>query len=128
MKTTKLIYPQLSYLLTGIFFDIHNELGRFNREKQYGDSFEIRLKELAIPYVREYRVSKTGNIADFVIDEKIIVELKAKPIILKNDYYQTQRYLQATGHKLGFIVNFRSRYLKPLRIVRIDTDVRKKFS
>ena len=57
----------------------------------------------------------------------MVLEIKAKDRIVKDDYYQTQRYLQSTGIKLALLVNFRSRYLKPIRIVRIDTDVKKKF-
>lgn len=36
---------------------------------------------------------QTGNILDFIVDDKIILEFKAKPIVLKEDYYQIQRYL-----------------------------------
>jgi len=124
----KLIYPELSYIITGFGFDAHNALGRYAREKQYGDFIEGKLKETKIPYERERRIEKTGNIVDFFVDEKIILELKAKPAISKDDYYQSQRYLQATGVKLALLVNFRNRFLKPIRVIRIDTDVRNKFS
>ncbi len=120
---TKIIYPELSYQLTGLLFTVHNKLGRYAREKQYGDCFELLLHEKGLSYVRESRIEKSGNIADFIIDKKIVIEFKAKPIILKDDYYQVQRYLHATGFKLGMIVNFRSRYLKPKRVIRIDTSI-----
>lgn len=123
----KLIFPELSYILTGIFFATHNELGRFCRERQYGDSIERRLQELGIPYVREYRVGKSGNQVDFIMDDKIVVEIKAKRLLIKEDYYQLQRYLQSLKKKLGLLVNFQNQFLKPLRIVRIDTDARSKF-
>ncbi len=80
-----------------------------------------------MPYRRELAIGDTGNMVDFLIDEKIILEIKAKRIITKEDYFQTQRYLQALNIKLGLLVNFRSNYLKPVRIVRIDTDARKRF-
>jgi hypothetical protein len=44
--------------------------------------------------------------------------LKAKSIVTKDDYYQMNRYLDAIGYDLGFIVNFRNKYLKPIRIIR----------
>lgn len=126
-KNKKLIYPELSYLITGICFDVHNRLGRYAREKQYSDLLEEKLKEIKIPYKRESKIGKTGNTIDFLIDNKIILELKVTPFILKEDYYQTQRYLQSSGIKLALLVNFRNRYLKPIRIIKIETDAKNKF-
>jgi len=126
-KNNKLIYPELSYLITGMCFEVHNKLGRYAREKQYGDLLEEKLKEIKIPYKRESKIVKTGNTIDFLIDNKIILELKAKSFILKEDYYQTQRYLQILNIKLALLANFRNRYLKPIRIIRIDTNTKSKF-
>ena len=68
----KVLYPELSYAITGILFSTHNELGQFAREKQYGDLIEIKLKESHIPYNRETTIGNSGNICDFIIDGKII--------------------------------------------------------
>lgn len=125
-KRNKLIYPELSYTITGICFEVHNNAGRFAKEKQYGDFLENKLNLLNVPYVREYKIGN-GNIVDFFIDGKIFLEIKAKRLILKEDFYQTQRYLQFSGAKLALLVNFRNRYLKPVRIVRIDTSAKSKF-
>jgi len=127
-ENSKLIYPEESYELTGILFEVHNELGRYCREKQYCDLIEKKLIERKKEYKREYRVLDTGNITDLIFENKIVLEAKAKNSTTKEDYYQIQRYLQATNIKLGFLVNFRDRYLKPIRVVRIDTDARKKFN
>ena len=123
----KLIFPELSYLLTGLCFEIHNTLGRFSKEKQYCDALEEKLRNSNLTYKRELKAKNTGNILDFLIDDKIVMEIKAKRILLKEDYYQLQRYLQILNIKLGLLINFRNRYLKPARVIRIDTDVRKKF-
>jgi len=124
---TKLIYPELSYLLTGIFFEIHNTLGRYSRERQYADALEAKLKTLGITFTRERSLSASGNRCDFIVNNKIVVELKAKRFITREDYYQIQRYLQGSRLQLGLLVNFNNRYLKPIRIIRIDTDRRLKF-
>jgi hypothetical protein len=73
---------------------VHNELGRFARERQYCDAIESKLITSRVPYIREYRIENSGNLVDFLIDSKIILEVKAKRLILKEDFYQLQRYLQ----------------------------------
>ena len=117
----KVIYPELSYLITGILFETQNELGNFAREKQYGDLIEQKFTEKNISYKREVPISNSGNILDFIIEDKVILELKSVRMFTKDNYRQIQNYLQSTGLKLGLLVNFRSKYLKPERIVRIDS-------
>lgn len=117
----KVLHPELSYIITGILFAVHNELGQYAREKQYGDLIEVKLKEAKILYKRELSIANSGNILDFVVDNKIVLELKSARILTKEDYRQTQNYLQQTNIKLGILVNFRPKYLKPVRIIRIDS-------
>lgn len=116
----ELLYPELSYKITGICFDTHNELGRFAREKQYGDLLEVKMKEIGLTHTREQRVGDSGNILDFIIEGLIALELKAKSSIISGDYRQVQNYLQVSQLKLGLLVNFRNKYLKPIRIVKIE--------
>ncbi len=117
---SKVIYPKLSYEIIGVCFEAHNKLGRYSREKQYGDFIAESFKRKNLTYKREYQIADTGNIVDFLVEEKVILELKTERIITKKDYYQIQRYLQITGLKLGLLMNFRGDYLNPKRIVRID--------
>ena len=117
---TQILYKELSYTVVGIAFKVQNMLGRYATEKQYGNLFEKKLQENNIIFEREKLISKTGddiNRADFVIDNSVIIELKAKPFIEKADYYQVKRYLEFTNFKLGIIINFRQKYLQPKRII-----------
>ena len=122
----KIIHKELSYKITGLLFKIHTELGRYCREKQYGDALEKLLSLEKIEFERERELpvpaidNKLTNKVDFIVEDKIILELKAKPIVQKEDYYQTQRYLQESKIRLALLVNFRNRYIQPKRIVRIE--------
>ena len=80
------------------------------------------MKEKSVFYKRGLYISNSNNILDFLIDTKIVVELKTKRTLTKDDYFQTQRYLQESNIRLGLLVNFRNKYIKPVRIVRIDTE------
>jgi len=54
---------------------------------------------------------------DFIIENKIIIDIKAKKFITKEDYYQMLRYLKGANLELGIIYNFRNTYLKPKRVL-----------
>ena len=119
----QILFPKLSYKLTGLCFKIHTKLGRFCREKQYAAALEALLRENQISYQREYDLgnlnplSLEGNIVDFLIENKILLEIKAKKFITKDDYNQMQRYLQGSNLELGLIFNFRNTSLKPKRVL-----------
>jgi len=123
-KFSQLVYADLSYKITGILFTIHNELGKFRNEKQYADAIEHYLKKFGIKYERERVLppsfeneSPGRNKIDFLIKNKVILEIKAKRFLVKDDYYQIKRYLVALNKKLGLLVNFRQKYLTPKRIL-----------
>ncbi len=122
-----LIYPDLSYKINGILFTAHNELGPYAKEKQVGDVIARLFKENNLSFLRECQVGNSGNIIDFIIENKIILELKSIRVLTRHDYEQVQRYLQTTQLKLGILVNFRNQYLKPIRIVKIDTQLKNKY-
>ena len=71
-------------------------------------------------YEQQVTIGDSGNIVDGIVEKKVIMEYKAKRILTKEDYYRTQRYLQETGLQLAILVNFRDKYIKPKRIVKID--------
>ena len=119
-----ILYPELSYQICGLCFYVHNKLGRFRNEKQYADALGNLLKEGGLKFVREQALPPAfageqdrRNIPDFIIDDKIIVELKAKPLTTKEDYFQVRRYLASYKKNLGLIINFRQKYLYPKRVL-----------
>ena len=129
MQKNNIVYQKLSYRVNGILFGVRKDLGQFKNEKQYCDAIEEGLKENQIDYEREKRLEisfdgeKQGrNIVDFLINDKIILEIKAKPFITKNDYYQTRRYLGALNKKLAILVNMRRYCINPKRILNSELE------
>ncbi|HVY67452.1 MAG TPA: GxxExxY protein [Patescibacteria group bacterium] len=120
IKNSKLLYKDLSYAVVGVLISAHNEPGPYGKEKQYAGAVKKIFKAKGISYIRELRVGDNGNILEMVVEDKIALEFKAKRITTKEDYYQVQRYLQATGLKLALLVNFRDKLIKPKRILRIE--------
>lgn len=94
----RIIYKNLCYQLNGIFYKVHNELGRFAKEKQYADLAEEYLIKSGIFYKREYEIKFSNSIkpigrnrVDFLIADKIIIDFKSKRFASREDYIQMQR-------------------------------------
>ncbi|MBI4156037.1 MAG: GxxExxY protein [Candidatus Zambryskibacteria bacterium] len=123
-KKVELIYPELSYIITGLLFKVHSAIGQFGREKQYGNMLQNLLLESGLMFEREKALPIDGltnrftNKVDFAINNLVLLDLKAKPIVTKEDFAQMKRYLDAGGYKLGLIANFHQKFLKPVRVVR----------
>ena len=122
-----LLYPEESYKITSALYAVHRELGPGLLEKIYQEALEKELRLQGIPYEREksfdvyYKGERLENkyIADYVCYNKIVVELKAVDNLLPIHTAQVINYLAITGYKLGLLVNFNTRVIKPERIVRL---------
>ena len=126
-KENIILYPELSYEINGILFQVRKDLGIFLNEKQYCDKIEDLLKERGMHYEREKFLQpsfageqENRNKVDFLIENKIILEIKAKGILTKEDYYQTQRYLESSEIKLAILVNMRRYSVTPKRILKAE--------
>ena len=74
-------------------------------------------REIEVPiYFND--IALTGNILDFLIEDKIVLDVKCKKDITTKDYVQMKRYLVASDKELGIIVNFSESKLVPKRILR----------
>lgn len=111
---TNLIYKEEAYKIVGCCMEVHKELGRGFNEVVYGDALEIEFKNRKIEYSREkkFNIIYKGEIlqryykADFVIYDKIILEIKAINTLSKSDYKQTINYLATSKLKLALLINF----------------------
>jgi len=105
----KIIENELFYKIKDLLLKIHNEMGRFRTKKQYGDAVESKFKSEKINYAREPSIlveGKLSEFAGFIIEDKIVLEIKVRPSITKEDCYRLQRYLESANLELGIIVNF----------------------
>ena len=104
---------------------IHNSPGLGLKEVNYKDAMEIDFMEDNVPYEREkkYTVKYKGKIlrnpylADFVVYDAIVLEVKSSTAIIDVHVAQAISYLSVSGMKLSLIINFRERSLTYKRIV-----------
>ncbi|MEX2028569.1 MAG: GxxExxY protein [Candidatus Curtissbacteria bacterium] len=122
-----LIHSDLSYKVMGILYEVHNKLGSSRQEKHYQRALELELVDCGLPFEREkkivldYKGKKIGDyFLDFVIDGKIVLELKAKDFYTSKDINQVISYLKTLNLHLGILVNFRSDRLKYRRVINPD--------
>ena len=123
-KAADLIYPEFSYKIMGILFDVHNKLGTKYQEKHYQRAIETKLKTLGLTYRREAEVTvkfEGENLGkfymDFIIENKIILEVKTVSKITNEIVRQVLRYLEGTEIKLAIIANFRHMPLEYRRVI-----------
>lgn len=108
------LYEAESKEIMRLALELHNELGCGFKEKVYQDAFEILLQENNIPYEREKHIKMSFHgkflahdfFYDFLIFDKIGVELKAYSEIIGEFESQIINYLHVSNHKLGVILNF----------------------
>lgn len=109
-----LLYKMESFAIIGKCFEVHNNLGAGFLEIVYKDALEYEFRKAEIPYDREkeYKVNYKGIIlphrfyADFVVFDKIILEVKGVSGIADEFIAQALNYLKVSGNKLALIVNF----------------------
>lgn len=111
--TVKLLYPQESYLIRGACFNIYKKFRNTQKESVYQKSLleELISKGLAVEREKQLPVHHLGKkvgvyTPDLLVNNAIIIELKAKPFLHKQDLQQFWFYLKNSEFMLGFLVNF----------------------
>lgn len=114
-----------SYELIGICMEVHRILGRGLLESVYKDAIEYELKNKNIHFAREKKfeviykdiVLPHFYIADFIVYDKIILEVKAQKGEIENHFPQILNYLAISKCPVGIICNFGGESLISKRIV-----------
>jgi GxxExxY protein len=108
-----MFYEELSKELIGAFYRVHTKLGFGFLERVYENALAIELRkfnfaaEQQIPIKVYYDDAIIGYyIADIIVNDLIILELKAGESILPEHEAQLLNYLKATDYEVGYILNF----------------------
>ena len=108
-----MIYEELSGKILKAYFAVLKNLGTGYLESVYESALCIELDELGVPYVRQkhlnviYKGQIIGEfVADIVVDNKIVVELKAVSKLVPAHSAQLINYLAITGLPIGLLLNF----------------------
>ena len=125
IKLYDIIYKEEAYKIIGLCMEVHNNLGKGFLEIVYKDALEYEFRKANIPFSREkefvvnYKeiVLPHKFYADFVVLDKIILEVKGINSLAPEHIAQTLNYLKVSNFKLGLLVNFGELRLVSQRIV-----------
>lgn len=129
-----LLYGDLTYKIRGAAMEVRKNFGPGHKEIIYSNAFAEELVSQGLNFEREKPIKiyspKTGKTvgnyrSDFIVEDKIIIEIKAVDLIPKNFIDQLYSYLRNSEYQLGIFINFKSPRLYIKRI--IYTNDRKPF-
>ena len=109
-----LLYKELSYQVQGAFFEVYKAMGCSFKEKAYDNALSDEMviyRKLSVERQKRIGIYFKGRnvgtyIPDQIVEQKIIIEIKAKTFLTKQDIAQFWNYLKGSEYKLGYLVNF----------------------
>ncbi|MCO6511967.1 MAG: GxxExxY protein [Aridibacter famidurans] len=118
------IYKELSYRIVGLAMKVHRELGFGFLEKVYENALMVSFEEERILARQQFpiKISFHGRVvgdyfADILVEDSVILELKAQDKISNTHRAQTLNYLKATDFRLALLINFGKESLEYERLV-----------
>lgn len=122
----ELVHKDLSYKIIGIMFNVFNELWYGYQEKYYQRAIALALDKEKLNYIREkeiklnYQNNPIGKyFLDFIIENKIVLEVKVTNYFHSQDMKQVLGYLKASGLQLGILAIITKEGIKYKRLVNI---------
>jgi GxxExxY protein len=122
--------PELDALtgrVIGCAIAVHRALGAGFLESIYAEALAVALSDAGIPFAREIRVGVTfrgrpigEHRLDLLIQDRVVVELKAVESLARVHFAQVRSYLRATGLRVGLLLNFEAPTLEVRRILNPD--------
>jgi GxxExxY protein len=121
-----ILYPELSFSLIGILFEVSRKLDSKFEERYFQKTVSFFLTKNKIAFKEQHKVKLvvdnqevTYGIIDFIIEDKIVLEIKRGDKFRETNIEQVMSYLKLTGLQLGILANFTSRGLLYKRIINI---------
>ena len=122
---SEFLYQDDTFKIIGILFEVHKNLGKGFSEIVYKDALAYEFKINNIPFEREkeYVVNYKNTIlnhkfyADFVVYDKIVLEIKSCKTLSESHISQCINYLKVSNNKLAILVNFNKPSLEYKRII-----------
>lgn len=122
---SEIIYKEDSYSIVGLCMEVHSQLGHGFSEVVYKDALEFEFIENEISFQREKeypvhykrRLLKHKFYADFILLDKIILEVKSVKYLTDEHIAQVINYLKVSDNKLALLINFGRGKLEYQRIV-----------
>jgi len=106
-------YEEITDKVIKVFYKVYNTLGYGFLEKVYERAMIIEFKKIGLQYSNQYPVKVyyeeeiIGDyIADFIVEDKIIVEIKAIKALSRQDENQLLNYLTSTDKEVGLLLNY----------------------
>jgi len=106
-------YNDLTKKIIECFYNVYHFLGYGFLEKVYENSLVLELKQNGLFTVQQmpikvsYKEQPVGDyFADLVVENKIILELKAQEVLILENEAQLLNYLKATEYEIGLLLNF----------------------
>ena len=122
---TELLYKELTFAVIGAAMEVHRILGPGFLEAVYQVALERELSLRGIQFDKQVRLPVRYKdvlvgeyIADFIIDKKFIVEIKAVSNFHSQHRAQAMQYLAATGCRLALLLNFGTGSLEHRRVIK----------
>ncbi len=119
-----IVYPDLSYKIMGAIFEVHKQLGPGFLEAIYEKALveELASRDLHVGTQKmidlAYKGKKIGvHRLDLVVEDKVVIELKAIERFSPYHKAQLTSYLKASGYKLGILVNFSREKIEYRRVL-----------
>ncbi len=124
MAESDLLYSDLTREIIGAAMEVHSNLGPGFLESVYEAAMAIEFDLRNVTYERQkaipvmYKGEKAKDFfCDFLVDGKVLVELKALKTTTGVEEAQVLNYLKATGLEVGLLINFGEQSLKYKRLV-----------